>query len=156
MKSRLAILVLALVFLAFPLTSFAQTYKVGDSFVGFSAPDQHGAVTTFKAGDAKTILFDTPDGGESQAPNDPDWFANNHALLLVNISDFAPFKRRMAASRMESKPFKMLVVGDSAAAGRFPVQPGKFTVLTLDASGKITAISYAAPGADVKKAVEGA
>jgi hypothetical protein len=146
---------LALVFLLLPITCFADTYKVGDSFVGFSAPDQHGTVNTFKAGDAKTILFDTPDGGDSQAPNDPDWFAKNHALLLINVSDFAPFKRRMAASRMESKPFKMLVVGDQAAAGRFPVQAGKFTVLTLDASGKITAIAFAAPGADVRKAVEG-
>jgi len=153
MKVRLAILAIA--FVVLPLTAFADAYKVGDSFVGFSAPDQHGAVTTFKAGDAKTILFDTPDGGDSQTPNDPAWFSKNQALLLINVSNFAPFKRRMAASRMESKPFKMLVVGDEAAAGRFPVQAGKFTVLKLDAAGKITAISYAAPGADVKKAVEG-
>ena len=95
MKIRLAILAIA--FLLLPLTAFADTYKVGDSFVGFSAPDQHGAVTTFKAGDARTILFDTPDGGDSQAPNDPEWFAKNQALLLINVSDFAPFKRRMAA-----------------------------------------------------------
>ena len=153
MKVRLAILAIA--FLLLPLTAFADAYKVGDSFVGFSAPDQHGAVTTFKAGDAKTILFDTPDGGDSQTPNDPAWFSKNQALLLINVSNFAPLKRRMAASRMESKPFKMLAVGDQAAAGRFPVQAGKFTVLKLDAAGKITAISYAAPGADVKKAVEG-
>ena len=110
MKARLA---LPAFFFLLPLTAFAETYKVGDSFVGFSAPDQHGTVATFKAGDAKTILFDTPDGGESQTPNDPDWFSKNHALLLVNVSDFAPFKKRMAASRMESKPFRMLVVGDS-------------------------------------------
>jgi hypothetical protein len=135
--------------------AFADTYRIGDSFVGFSAPDQHGAVSTFRAGDARTILFDTPDGGDSPAPSDPEWFAKNHALLLVNVSGFSPFKRRMAASRMESKPFRMLVVGDPAVAGRFPVQAGKFTVLKLDASGKITEISYAAPGADVKKAVEG-
>jgi hypothetical protein len=153
MKARLAIL--AMVFLLLPLTSFADTYKIGDSFVGFSAPDQHGTANTFKAGDARTILFDTPDGGDSQAPNDPEWFAKNHALLLINISNFSALKRRMAASRMESKPFKMLVVGDQAAASRFPVQAGKFTVLALDASGKITAISFAAPGPDVKKAVEG-
>jgi hypothetical protein len=153
MKAKLALF--ALVFLLLPLSALADTYKVGDSFVGFSAPDQHGAVTTFKAGDAKTILFDTPDGGDSQTPNDPDWFSKNHALLLVNVSNFAPFKKRMAASRMEAKPFKMLVVGDQAAAGRFPVQAGKFTVLKLDASGKITSIGYASPGAEVKKAVEG-
>ena len=153
MKVRLAIF--AIGFLLLPLTCLADAYKVGDSFVGFSAPDQHGAVSTFKAGDARTILFDTPGEGGSQAPNDPDWFAKNKALLLINISDFSSLKRRMAASRMESKPFRMLVVSDQAAAGRFPVQAGKLTVLTLDASGKITAISYAAPGADVKKAVEG-
>ena len=152
MKARLALFAIALLL---PLAAVADAYKVGDSFVGFSAPDQHGAVTTFKAGDAKTILFDTPDGGDSQAPNDPAWFSKNQALLLINISDFAPFKRRMAASRMESKPFRMLVVGDQTAARKFPIEAGKFTVLKLDASGKITAISFAAPGADVRKAVEG-
>lgn len=153
MRLRLALFAIALLLL--PLPALADTYKVGDSFVGFSAPDQHGAVATFKAGDAKTILFDTPDGGDSQTPNDPEWFSKNKALLLINISNFAPFKKRMAASRMESKPFRMLVVGDQAAAGRFPVQTGKFTVLKLDASGKIASIAYATPGAEVKKAVEG-
>jgi hypothetical protein len=153
MNIRLALL--AFCFLFLPLTALADTYKVGDSFVGFSAPDQHGAAMTFKAGDARTILFDTPDGGEAQTPNDPQWFSKNQALLLVNISNFSGFKRRVAASRMEAKPFKMLVVGDQAAAAKFPVQSGKFTVLKLDAAGKITAISYASPGAEVKKAVEG-
>ncbi|MGH8172279.1 MAG: hypothetical protein ACREPX_03985 [Rhodanobacteraceae bacterium] len=156
MKIRIAILIVAIVLSLLPLTSFADTYKVGDSFVGFSAADQHGAVNTFKPGDAKVILFDTPsDGGESQHPQDPQWFAKNHALLLINISDFAPFKRRIAASRMESKPFKMLIVDDKAIAGKFPVQTGKFTVLTLDAGGKITSVAFAAPGPDLQKMVEG-
>lgn len=153
MKTRLAVFAIAL--LVLPLTAFADVYKVGDSFVGFLAPDQHGAVTTFKAGDARTILFDTPDGGDSHAPNDPAWFSKNQALLLVNISDFSAFKRRAAASRMEAKPFKMLVVSDKTASARFPVEAGKFTVLKLDAAGKITAISFATPGAEVKNAVEG-
>jgi len=153
MRLRLAMLATALTLL--PLTALADSYKVGDDFIGFSAPDQHGAVTTFKAGDARTILFDTPDGGDSQTPNDPAWFSKNQALLLINVSDFSALKRRMAASRMEAKPFRMLVVGDPAAARKFPIEAGKVTVLKLDANGRITAISFAAPGAEVRNAVEG-
>lgn len=129
----------------------ADPYKVGGSFAGFKAPDQHGVLYKFKPGDVKYVLFDTPaEGAPSAAPQDPNWFTEHHALLIVNISDLSFIKRDIARSRLESKPFRALVLNDKAAAERFPAQAGKITVLTLDNKGKITAIQYGAPGKDLQ------
>jgi hypothetical protein len=146
-----------LAFLAVLLLSFsaeADVYKTGDSFTGFQAADQHGTAFCFKAGDAKFVLFDTPgESGPSEQPKDPGWFDKNHALLLVNLNDLAFFKRKMARSRLEAKPFRLLVVDNEKAAARFPTEKGKLTVLLLDDQGKITSIRFAAPGKEVQAVV---
>jgi len=156
MKSSLPALILALFVPLMSLAASADGYKVGDSFIGFSAPDQHGTTVAYKAGDAKFILFDTPgESGQSQHPQDPDWFANNHVFLVVSISGLSSIKRKIAHSRMKSKPFKLLIVDDTRVAQRFPTQNGKFTVLVLDKKGIITGIKYAAPGPELKEVVTG-
>ncbi len=137
--------------LAFCLPAKADPYAVGGSFVGFKAPDQHGVAYAFKAGDANFVLFDTPgENGESAGPQDPNWFTEHHALLIVNISQFSFIKRDIARSRLESKPYRALVVSDTSLAARFPIQAGKVTIFTLDNKGKITAIRYATPGKEVQ------
>lgn len=139
-----------------PLPVAAEIYKVGDSFVGFAAPDQHGTSVTYEAGAAKFVLFDTPgESGQARHPQDPDWFAKNHVLLVINISDLSAIKRKAARSRMKSKPFQMLVVEDKEQVARFPLQEGKFTVLVLDDKGTISAIKFAAPGDELKAVVTG-
>ena len=149
---RAASVALALV----SLPAQADLYKVGDSFVGFSAPDQHGTAVTFTAGDAKVILFDTPgESGESPPLQDSSWFTKNRALLLVNISELSFVKRRVARSRMEAKPFRLLVVEAKSVADKFPRAPGKFSVLVLDDQGVITAIKFAAPGKELQDLVTG-
>jgi hypothetical protein len=137
--------------IAFCAQATAEVYKPGDTFIGFKAVDQHDSAFTFKAGDAKFILFDTPgESGQSSAPSDASWFDKHHALLVVNISEFSYFKRKASHSRLESKPFRLLVLNDKGAAERFPRQPGKFTVLVLDPKGTITDVRYAAPGVELK------
>jgi hypothetical protein len=84
-----------------------------------------------------------------------DWFAKNQALLVINISQFSSIKRKIAKSRMKSKPFKMLIVEDKAVAAKFPTEKGKFTVVELDDKGTITAIKFAAPGPELKEVVAG-
>ena len=139
-----------------PLAAETDAYSVGDSFVGFSVPDQHGKQFNFKAGDAKFILFDTPgESGRSEHPQDPDWFAKHHILLVINISELSSIKRRIARSRMESKPFQLLVVDVKGIAERFPREMGKFSVLELNEQGTITAIRFASPGKDLQEAVAG-
>jgi hypothetical protein len=136
------------------LTAETGLYKVGDSFVGFTAPNQHGTNVTFKAGAAKFILFDTPgESGEAVTLKDPGWFAKHRALLLVNISELSSFKARIARSRMAAKPFPLLVVADQSVAGRFPKSKGKFSVLVLDDQGAITGIQFAAPGQELQDLV---
>jgi peroxiredoxin len=136
------------------LTARADLYKIGDSFVSFTAPDQHGTNVTFKAGDAKFILFDTPgESGESVALKDPGWFTKNRALLLVNISELSSFKARIARSRMAAKPFRLLVVAEKSVAEKFPQTKGKFSVLVLDDKGAITSIKFAAPGQELQALV---
>ena len=154
MKISPLLALLSLLLLAF--SAGADVYKPGDSFIGFQAADQHGAAFTFKAGDAKFILFDTPgESGPSEQPQDAGWFDKNHALLLVNITDLSFLKRKIARSRLESKPFRLLVVDDENAAARFPTEKGKLTVLLLDDQGKITSIRFAAPGKEVQALVTG-
>ena len=133
------------------LPAAAGPYRTGDSFNGFAAADQRGAPFTFKAGAYRYIIFETAGETDSSAqPKDPDWFENHHAVLLVDITELSAFKRRIARSRMESKPFKIVVVDNKDAAARFPKQQEKFTVLLLDETGKITDIRYAAPGKELQ------
>ena len=117
--------------------------------------DQHGAELSFKPEDARFILFETPaEGRPSQAPEDPDWFQKNRALVVINLSQFSGFRRRAAESRIEGKPFRVCVIEEAAVAARFPSQNGKFTILQLDESGKIVAVHFAAPGKELKETVE--
>jgi len=133
------------------LAAKAHAYKAGDSFIGFSAPDQHGTDVTFKAGDARVILFDTPAAdGQSRPSPEPDWFAKNHVLPVVNISDLSFFQRKVAQSRLAAKTYRVLVVDNKSIAERFPTQNGKFTVLFLSAQGVITDIRFAAPGSELR------
>lgn len=129
----------------------AEPYKTGDSFVGFSAPDQNGSVMIFKAGGARVILFDTPAGsGEVHQQPDAGWFAKNRVLLIVNVSNLSFVKRQVAQSRMKAKPYRLLVVDNKGVAARFPLQPGKVTVLLVDEKGVITGVRFAAPGNELQ------
>ena len=139
-------------FVAISLAARADVYKAGDSLVGFSAPDQHGTIVTFRAGDARVILFDTPAAtGASQPSPDPDRFAKNHVLPVVNISDLSFLKHKVAQTRMAAKTYPLLVVDNKSIAGRFPVQNGKFTLLFLSEQGVITNIRFAAPGKELRE-----
>jgi hypothetical protein len=138
------------------LASNDSVYKTGDSFLGFQATDQHGTAFIFKPGDAKFVIFNTPGAsGESPQPKDPDWFSKHRALLVVNLSRFSSFKRRIAHSRLKSKPFQVLAVDDKEVAARFPEQNGKLTVLKLDNRGGITEVRFAIPGKELQDLVSG-
>src|SRR5437867_1907286 len=127
------------------MAAAAAAFQTGDSFVGFQAADQHGKSFSFKAGEAKLIIVDTPgESGASEGVKDPEWFAKNQALLVVDISDLSFFKRGVARSRLQSKSFHLLVVDDKSVAARFPKQTGKLSVLFVDPQGKITAVRFAA------------
>jgi len=133
------------------IVTHADPYKVGDSFVGFAAPDQHGTNFTFQAGAARFIVFEVAgESGTSAQPSDPNWFDNHRALVLVDTSKLSAFKRRIAHSRMNSKPFRILVVENADSAARFPTQNGKFTVLLLDEKGAITDIKFASAGKELQ------
>lgn len=137
--------------LAITAAARSEVYRVGDLLELPQGVDQHSQPFVVKAGDYRAVIFDTPgEGGDAEPPKDPKWFDDHHALLLVNISEFSAFKKRMARGRMESKPFRILVVEDPEAAARFPRQKGKFTVLRLDDKGVITGILYAAPGKELQ------
>jgi hypothetical protein len=143
-------------FIAAAAIANADVYKTGDSFVGFAASDQHGAAFSFKAGDARFILLDTPgESGTSPQMQDPDWLSKHRALLVVNISDLSFMKRRVARSRMKSKPFRMLVVDEPDVAKKFPREDGKFSVLLLDEKGTVTAVKFANPGKELQDLIAG-
>jgi len=132
----------------------AEPFQVGGAFSLPAGLDQHGKDLTFSAKEYRTVIFDTPgDSGAAEPPKDPQWFQKNQALMIVNISGFSAFKRRIARSRMESKPFRMLVMEDADLAARFPRKEGTLTVIRLDDQGVITAITFAAPGKELQDAV---
>jgi len=152
MQRSLLICTVVVFFAAISFPARADVYKAGDSLIGFSAPDQHGTVVTFGAGDARVILFDTPAAtGASQPSPDPDRFAKNHVLPVVNISDLSFLKHKIAQTRMAAKTYPLLVVDNQSIAGRFPVQNGKFTLLFLSEQGVITDIRFAAPGKELRE-----
>jgi len=152
MQRSLLICPIVVFFAAISLAARADVYKAGDSFIGFSAPDQHGADVTFRAGDARVILFDTPAAtGASQPSPEPDRFAKNHVLPVVNTSDLSFLKRKVAQTRMAAKSYRLLVVDNKSIAGRFPVQNGKFTLLFLSEQGVIIDIRFAAPGKELRE-----
>lgn len=154
-RLRLLGAVLLLLLLVGPSAEGAA-YQQGDSFVGFAGEDQQGTPITFKAGGARFVIFETPgEGGSTAQPSDPHWFDEHHVLLLVNISDLNAFKRRIARSRMKSKPFRIVVVDQKDAAARFPRQEGKCTILVLDDQGLISGIRYAVPGKPVQEVIVG-
>ncbi|MBL9175010.1 MAG: hypothetical protein JNL10_15840 [Verrucomicrobiales bacterium] len=129
----------------------AEPYRVGDTVELSGGTDQHGKILQAAPGEFRAVIFETPgESGSAEPPKDPEWFTKNQALMVVNISGFSAFKRRIARSRMESKPFRILVVDDPKVADRFPRQKDKFTVLKLDEKGGITAILYAAPGRELQ------
>jgi len=132
----------------------AEPLRVGDTLTLPAGVDQHGEPLSFDPKEFRTVLFDTPgDSGAAEPPRDPQWFQKNQALLIVNISGFSAFKRRIARARMESKPFRILVMDDAALAARFPRKEGTLTVVRVDDRGAITAIAFAAPGKDLQDAV---
>lgn len=138
------------------LTANGDVYEAGDSFIGFSAADQHGANVTFRAGDARVILFDTPAATGAARPSpEPDRFAKNHVLPVVNISDLSFLKRKIAQTQMAAKTYPLLVVDNKTIAERFPVRNGKFTVLFLNEQGVITNIRFAAPGKELRELLSG-
>jgi hypothetical protein len=142
--------------LLFGATAFAEVYRVGDSFDGFKAVDQHGKDFAFKPGDARWILFeDAGEVGDPGAPKDPDWFNQNRALVLINVTELSAFRRRIANSRMEAKPFRILVVSEADVAARFPREKAKFTVLRLDEEGRVAEIRFSAPGKELQALLAG-
>jgi len=152
MQRSLLICPIVVFFAAISLAARADVYKAGDSFIGFSAPDQHGADVTFRAGDARVILFDTPAAtGASQPSPEPGRLARNHVLPVVNTSDLSFLKRKVAQTRMAAKSYRLLVVDNKSIAGRFPVQNGKFTLLFLSEQGVIIDIRFAAPGKELRE-----
>jgi hypothetical protein len=155
-KASLSIHIVALSLAFVTLAANADPYKAGDSFIGFKAADQHGVAFTFKPGITKFVIFDTPgESGTSVSPQSPDWFEQHHAILVINVTELSTFKRRIAQSRMEAKPFRLLVVDDKTVAARFPQQKAKFTVLLLDDAGKVTEIRFVAPGKELQSLLAG-
>ena len=152
MQRSLLICTIVVFFVAISLAARADVYKAGDSLIGFSAPDQHGADVTFRAGDARVDPFRYAGGdGASQPSPEPDRFAKNHVLPVVNISDLSFLKHKVAQTRMAAKTYRLLVVDNKSIAERFPVEQGKFTVLFLNEQGVITNIRFAAPGKELRE-----
>lgn len=144
-----------LVLMTLSFTARAQVYKAGDSFVGFKAADQHGTAFTFKAGSTRFVIFDTPGEAPSESPSDPKWLEKNRALMVINLTEFSAFKRRIARSRAAEKAFQILLVEDKDVAAKFPRQKEKFTVLLLDDQGKVTDIRFVTPGKELQALLSG-
>lgn len=134
----------------------ADPYKAGGKFEAFTASDQRGNAYTYQPGACRFVIFEVAgEAGASSQPSDPNWFDTHRAVLVVDISGLSTFKRRIARSRMDAKPFKILIVDDADLAARFPREKDKFTVLTLDDQGQIVSVRFASAGQELRDLVEG-
>lgn len=137
--------------------SIAEMYEAGRDFSGFQAVDQNDVAFAFKPGDTRIILFDTPgDSAPAEQPQDPAWLTKRRAVLIVNMSDFSFVKRHIALTRLEAKPFRVLVVDDKDVAARFRTVEGKLTAILLDEKGTITEIRFISPGEELLAFLDGA
>lgn len=119
-------------------------YAVGDMIAAFTLRDQHDQAFTYTGGARLVIVSFSM--GTAKAANaffqrqPADFLVEQRALFLANIHGMPRFVRSFALPKMRKYPHRILLVEAEDFLARYPQQPDRLTVLTLDESGKITAI----------------
>lgn len=157
-------LVLALVLLALAAPSAragdAAPCRVGDTLEAFELPDANGAPGRVDAG-VRLLLFTADmDGGGlvRKALEDPALqdLAVHRAVYVADVSRMPALVTRMfALPSLRKRPYRTLLDRGPGPTQRIPREPGKVTLLTLDALA-VRGIAFAASPDAVAAAVRDA
>lgn len=149
MKTTATIL-LALVSFA---PAFADVYKPGDAFEGFSTKDQHDKAYSYEGGVRLVIVAFTMSPGKAAnaffEKQPADFLAKHHAVFISNIHGMPGIGRAFALPKMRKYPHRILLADAEHFLDRYPSQEDKLTVLSLDQAGKVTAIRFVDPAKEL-------
>lgn len=127
----------------------AQTYRPGDRFAPFSTKDQHDRAYTYEGGARRVIVaFEMGSGKAANAffeTQPADFLARHDTIFLSNIHGMPGIARAFAMPKMRKYPHRILIADGKDFLARYPTQEDQLTVLSLDASGVITDISFVDP-----------
>ncbi len=148
------LLVLAASALTLRAADTPQPYAVGDAFTGFSTRDQHDKPFTYTAGDARLVIVSFVMGTGKAAnaffeKQPADFLAQHRALFIANIHGMPGIARTFALPKMRKYPHRILLADAENFLARYPQQPDRLTVLTLDGAGKIIAIRFIDPKSEL-------
>lgn len=134
----------------------AEIYKVGDTLDAFALKDQHEKDYKFEAGKVTTLIvsFNMSEGKDANT-----WFAKQGAnylperkgAFIANIHGMPGVGRFFALPKMKKYPHQILLGDSETLLERYPKEKGKLTVLSLDASARITAIRHLDPEKEMDK-----
>ncbi len=148
-----AVLVLASA-LALRAADAPRPYVVGDAFAGFSTRDQHDRPFTYAAGDTRLVIVSFVMGTGKAAnaffeKQPADFLAQHRALFLANIHGMPGIARTFVMPKMRKYPHRILLADAENFLARYPQQPDRLTVFALDDAGRITAIRFIDPKAEL-------
>ena len=127
----------------------AQTYRLGDRFAPFSTKDQHDRAFTYEGGARRVIVaFEMGSGKAANAffeAQPADFLARHETIFLSNIHGMPGIARAFAMPKMRKYPHRILLADGKDFLARYPTQEDQLTVLSLDAAGVITDISFVDP-----------
>lgn len=146
-------LVLGALWLMFCLGATAAELVPGQMFPVLSLPDQHGEST--EIGDDTEIVLFAADKPASDllngflAEQGDDFLSSRKAAYIADISGMPGLISRMIAlPRMRERPYRILLVEDSAQASFMPSREDAVTVVRL-AKRRVEAVAFAADRASL-------
>lgn len=121
-------------------------YAAGDALAAFALRDQHDQPFTYQGGARLVIVsfaMGTAKAANAFFARQPaDFLAQHRTLFLAHIHGMPRFVRSFALPKMRKYPHRILLAEAEDSLARYPQQPDRLTVLTLDDAGKITAIRF--------------
>lgn len=137
----------ALALLLSPGIAAADTLREGAKLPELALTDQHEAPMPIDATVRRILYTRDMDGGdivkEALATDGTAKLSAAHAVYISDISRMPGFVTSMfALPAMKKRPYRFLLDRDGKATADLPYQPGRVTVIDVDA-GTVTSIRFA-------------
>jgi hypothetical protein len=135
----------------------AEPYAVGATLEPLELADQHGQLRRVDATRRALLFTRDMDAGEvlkqALASEGPAQLDGAGAVYVADVSGMPALVLRIFALRkMRERPYPMLLDRDGESSARLPAQPGKVTLLVLDAL-RIAEIRYPGTSDEVRAAL---
>ena len=129
-----------------------ELLQVGAPFPGLNAKDQHDKEYQFKPGTrAVLIAFDMATGKKANkylANQGAEFLPSHKAVYVANINGMPGIGRFFALPKMRKYPHRIILADSEHLLDPFPQKQGHVTVVRLDDSAKVQAITFWNPRTD--------